>query len=297
MHTKKYVYYVFVVSEDRFYMDTRFIQTLLSVVDTGSFAGAARTGNMTPAAVSQRIRSLEAELGLTLIVRAGQQVAPTSECLSILARMRHITSEVRLIAMDLDTTGLGGPIRLGAISTALSDRVPNVLAQFSQRVPQANLNIIPGTSMDLYSKLIKEEIDAAYLIRPPFKIPKAMEFSPIEIQPFVLIVQVGDERSLEKIISTEKALIYDLKSWGGRLVLPWIRKRVLPEQILCELDALEAIVAAVGQGIGFSIVPDWHGLAKLKSVKRIPLPEIEDQREMILLHRRLNPASVKLLQS
>jgi DNA-binding transcriptional LysR family regulator len=278
-------------------MDTRFIQTLLSVVDAGSFAGAARTGNMTPAAVSQRIRSLEAELGMTLIVRAGQQVAPTHECLSILARMRHIVSEVRQIAMDLDTTGLCGPIRLGAISTALSDRVSNVLAQFGQQAPQANLNIVPGTSIDLYSKLLNEEIDAAYLIRPPFKVPKTMVIAPIEIQPFVLIVQVGDKRSVEKIISTEKALIYDLKSWGGRLVLPWIKKRILPEQILCELDALEAIAAAVGQGIGFGIVPDWHGLAKLKSVKRIPLPEIEERRELILLHRRLNPASLKLLQS
>ena len=278
-------------------MDTRFIQTLLSVVDTGSFASAARTGNMTPAAVSQRIRSLEAELDMTLIVRAGQRVAPTPECLSILPRMRHIASEVRQIAMDLDTTGIVGPIRLGAISTALSDRVSNVLAQFDQQAPQANLNIIPGTSIDLYSKLINEEIDAAYLIRPPFKIPKTMVVVPIEIQPFVLIVQVGDERPVEKIISTEKALIYDLKSWGGRLVLPWIKKRILAEQILCELDALEAIAAAVGQGIGFGIVPDWHGLAKLKSVKRIPLPEIEEQRELILLHRRLNPASLKLLQS
>ena len=277
-------------------MDTRFIQTLLSVVDTGSFASAARTGNMTPAAVSQRIRSLEAELDMTLIVRAGQRVAPTPECLSILPRMRHIASEVRQIAMDLDT-GLGGPIRLGAISTALSDRVSNVLAQFDQQAPQANLNIVPGTSIDLYSKLINEEIDAAYLIRPPFKIPKTMVVVPIEIQPFVLIVQVGDERPVEKIISTEKALIYDLKSWGGRLVLPWIKKRILAEQILCELDALEAIGAAVGQGIGFGIVPDWHGLAKLNSVKRIPLPEIEEQRELILLHRRLNPASLKLLQS
>lgn len=278
-------------------MDTRFIQTLLSVVETGSFAGAARAGNMTPAAVSQRIRSLESELGQRLIVRAGQRVVPTPECLSILARMRHIASEVGQLTMDLDPNGLNTPIRLGAISTALSDRVPSVLAQFAQRAPKANLKIIPGTSDDLYSKLINEEIDAAFMVRPPVKIPKAIELVTVDLQPFVLIISISDERPVDMIIRTERALVYDLKSWGGRLVLPWIKIWISSEQILCELDALEAIAAAVGQGIGFAVVPDWNGLAKMKAVKRIPLPEIECQRELVLLYRRLSPASKELLLS
>lgn len=78
--------------------------------------------------------------------------------------------------------------------------------------------------------------------------------------------------------------------------MPWLRKRVAPEKILCELDALEAIGAAVGQGIGYAVVPDWQGLAKLETVRRIPLPEIVARRELVLLHRHLNPAVVTLLK-
>ncbi len=104
-----YSYDVYVASKDRFPMDTKFIQTLLSVVDTGSFAAAARNENLTPAAVSQRVRSLEAELGEALIVRSGQQVVPTPACLSILARMRHIAREVRQIATDFDASGRSCP--------------------------------------------------------------------------------------------------------------------------------------------------------------------------------------------
>lgn len=278
-------------------MDTRFIQTLLSVVDSGSFAGAARKENMTPAAVAQRIRSIEAELGQRLVTRVGQQVSPTRECFSILPRLRNIVNEIGQIATDLDETGLGGPIRLGSISTALSDRVPNVLAQFAQHAPNANLRIVPGTSKDLYSKLLNEDIDAAFIIQPLFNLPKSISSVHIEWQPFVMIVSADDDRPFEKIISSERALIYDSSSWGGRHIMPWIKNWVPHDKILCELDALEAIGIAVGCGIGYSIVPDWQGLAGLTSVRRIPLPNLAQKRELVLLHRQLNEASVRLLIS
>lgn len=279
-------------------MDTKFIKTLLAVVDAGSYAGAARRENMTPAAVAQRIRSLEAELGQNLIIRAGQHVMPTQECLLILPRLGKIAKHMEQVSLDLlENTGVYGNFFLGAISTALSDRVPFLLAQFAKHAPTASLNFIPGTSKDLYTKLLNDEVDAAFVVHPPFNIPKSVACLLIEEQPFVMIVPANDDRSVEKIISSEKALIYDSTSWGGQLVMPWIQKWIPHDRILCELDALEAIAIAVGHGIGYSIVPDWKGLAGLASVKRIPLPQLALNRKLVLLHRRLNHASVRLFTS
>jgi DNA-binding transcriptional LysR family regulator len=278
-------------------MDLRFVQTLLLVVELGSFARAARRENLTPAAVAQRIRRLEADLDQRLIIRAGHQVAPTPGCLSILPRLRYIAQQVEQIAADLDSTGLCGPIRLGAISTALSDRLPNVLAQFAKHAPSASLSFVPGTSGDLYAKLLNEDIDAAFIVRPPFKIPKSISCVSIEMQPFVMIVQANDNRPVEAILAAKPALIYDPSSWGGRLAMPWIKKYVPQGRILCELDALEAIAIAVGRGVGYSIVPDWQGLAGLTSVRRISLKPPAKNRELVLLHRQLNEASIRLFQT
>jgi DNA-binding transcriptional LysR family regulator len=278
-------------------MDVRFIQTLLTVVEAGSFAGAALRENLTPAAVAQRVRRLEADLNQRLIIRAGHQVAPTPECLSILPRLRHITQQVGHIASDLGSTGLSGPVRLGAISTALSDRIPNVLAQFARHLPSASLSFVPGTSGDLYARLLDEDIDAAFVVRPPFKIPKSIQCVQIETQPFVMIVAAEDDRPVDRILATDRALIYDPSSWGGRLVMPWIKKWVPHDRILCELDALEAIAIAVGRGVGYSIVPDWKGLASLALVRRIPLRDHTRNRELVLLHRQLNAAGVQLFQA
>jgi DNA-binding transcriptional LysR family regulator len=41
-------------------MDSRFIESLVMVIDNGSIAEGARRLNITPAGVAQRIRALEA---------------------------------------------------------------------------------------------------------------------------------------------------------------------------------------------------------------------------------------------
>ena len=43
-------------------MDTRFLESLVTVAECGSLAEAARRLNLTPAGVAQRIRALESEM-------------------------------------------------------------------------------------------------------------------------------------------------------------------------------------------------------------------------------------------
>lgn len=52
-------------------MDTRYLKTLVTVVETGSFSKAARSLHLTQSAVSQRIKFLEDAFGYTLFDRSG----------------------------------------------------------------------------------------------------------------------------------------------------------------------------------------------------------------------------------
>jgi len=276
-------------------MDTRFLITLLSVVNTGSFAASARHLGLTPAAVSQRVRVLERQLGTPLIVRQGHQVGATPGCLAILPRLKSIADAVRNLACDLDPTGLTGPIRLGAISTALGDIIPQVLSRFADEAPNASLAIVPGTSRNLYESLTKGEIDAAFLIQPTFDLPKALDCILIQHQTFVLITQFRDDRPIEQIMASSAALIYDTASWGGRIARDWLKNHVPANKVLCELDALEAIAAAVDRGIGYSVVPSWPGLSEIGQLRQEPIPAITATRDLVLLHRKLGHDAVRLL--
>jgi LysR family glycine cleavage system transcriptional activator len=57
-------------------------------VSAGSFAGAADRLALTPAAVSLRIRTLEAELGQSLFTRVGRGVVPTPAAVALAGKIR-----------------------------------------------------------------------------------------------------------------------------------------------------------------------------------------------------------------
>ncbi|HQF04594.1 MAG TPA: LysR family transcriptional regulator, partial [Phycicoccus sp.] len=50
-------------------MDTEHLRTLAAVLDEGSFEAAAKSLTITPSAVSQRIKALEAEVGQLVVQR------------------------------------------------------------------------------------------------------------------------------------------------------------------------------------------------------------------------------------
>lgn len=71
------------------------LETLLAIVEEGSFDGAARRLHLTPSAVSQRVRALERAVGQVLVMRtAPAQATPAGMPLMRLAR------QLRLLAAE-----------------------------------------------------------------------------------------------------------------------------------------------------------------------------------------------------
>ncbi|WP_332700622.1 LysR substrate-binding domain-containing protein [Devosia sp.] len=65
-------------------------------VSIGSFAGAADRLALTPAAVSLRIRSLEAELGQALFTRVGRRVVPTPAAVTLAREVRRALDDINV---------------------------------------------------------------------------------------------------------------------------------------------------------------------------------------------------------
>jgi len=70
------------------------LRILEACVAAGSFARAAERLFLTPAAVSLRIRTLEAELNQPLFVRAGRRVIPTDAAQALANRLREAFDDV-----------------------------------------------------------------------------------------------------------------------------------------------------------------------------------------------------------
>jgi DNA-binding transcriptional LysR family regulator len=237
-------------------LDTRFLESLLAVAETGSIAAAARQQGLTAAAVSQRIRVLETEFGAQLLSRTAHAAQPTEACHRLLPAARQLVQDAERLAAKADADGLGGPFRLGAVSTALSDFVPVVVRAFREEAPRARLTIRPGTSAGLYEELLAGTVDAALTVEPPFELPKEILSHPLAEQPVRHAVPDGASAETEVL----PWIVYDRQSWGGRRIWDRYGAMISSGHILCELDAVETIAMMVGEGIGQAILPVWSGL-------------------------------------
>lgn len=239
-------------------MDTRFLETFIVVADCGSIAEAARRLNLTPAALSQRLGTLEDDLGRPLVARSGRTVLPTEEGLAILAHARSLVEgarDLRAIAAN----GLpAGQLRLGATATAMTGILPGVIAELSVACPEIEYFVQPGSSMDLYHRLIDGDLDAAILVEPKFALPKSVDWLTIREEPLVLVAPAGvDVADLPRLFATMRFIRYDRNQWGGQIVEKYLRDHAIVVREWLELDALDAIAALVDRGLGIAILPDW----------------------------------------
>ena len=79
------------------------LATLLAIVDTGTFDAAARRLHVTPSAVSQRIRALEAEVGQVVVVRTAPcRATSAGEALVRLARQQSLLESEALAGLASD---------------------------------------------------------------------------------------------------------------------------------------------------------------------------------------------------
>lgn len=120
-------------------IDAQLAATVAAVIDEGSFDAAAQRLHITPSAVSQRIKSVEMQLGRVVVVRS-RPVRPTEagEALVRLARQMELLEHDAVAAFGLGTTEGSAtririPLAVNADSMATWFLAP--IARIAQRHP------------------------------------------------------------------------------------------------------------------------------------------------------------------
>lgn len=236
-------------------MDLRFVETLVVAVEEASLAAAARRLGVTPAAVAQRVEALEVELQVPLLVRAGRGMAATPECEALLPELRRLLAIRGGLQQVLAQDQLVGPLRLGAVSTMLSDHAADLVQGLKQAAPEVELTLTPGASAELFEAFEQRRLEAGLLVVPPFDLPKTMRFDEIATQRVgVLSPQSGG--------GDLPFLLYAREAWGGAACFRALQQRYGSPRVLAEMDALETIAQLVEDGVGRAVVPEWAGLQR-----------------------------------
>lgn len=128
------------------------IRVFLSVIEQGSFAGAARHLRMTPASITRIIAQLEEDLGQQLLLRTTRQVSLTGAGAMVAARYRPVIEDFDRVTEEVTRTTRPDRGRL-AINAPLSfgmRLMPGLVASFRLAYPNIALDVqLTDTLVDI----------------------------------------------------------------------------------------------------------------------------------------------------
>lgn len=246
-------------------MYTLGIETFLVVVRTQSLSKASEELHLAQTTVSQRLKVLEQEIGITLIERSKgiKQIRLTpsgEEFFKLAEQWSFIWREAKL----LQTQGPKLSLVVGSVDTINTFVLPQVYRALNKHYPPIKMEIRTSHSIELYAEVEKRQIDVAFVLRelvhPNVHVTKSFS-SPM----VVLRVGTTSEQTSKTITPTELSHGHELFMPWGQGFQAWHERwwdPLSPSQI--KLDSAHLLLSLLQHPKQWAIVPMWIANAALK---------------------------------
>lgn len=146
-------------------METSRYKAFAAAAETGSLSRAAELLNYSPSGVSQLISALEADLGLSLLIRTRRGVTPSPAGETLLPAIRTLLQqEERIYQLSSELNGLmTGEIHIASYSSVSSHWLPEVIKAFKQDHPNVRINLMEGIRQEILQWLQESRADLAFM--------------------------------------------------------------------------------------------------------------------------------------
>ena len=148
-------------------MNLKFLETFVWVARLRNFSVAADKLCTTQAAVSNRIATLERELGVRLFERDLRTVSLTSHGQRALPQAEAIVRMVGELERLIGDTGqMRGAVMIGAIDSIVYAWLPRLIDRVKQAYPNVTIDLAVDTSLNLARQIQDGQIDLGLIMGP-----------------------------------------------------------------------------------------------------------------------------------
>ena len=148
-------------------MNTRFLETFVTLAQLRSFRATARALHATPAAISLRIKTLEEELQTELIDRGSKEFRLTANAEYLLGHAKAVVDATRrLQAAAHKDSAVRGRLRLGVIESVVHSWLTGWLKHMQASHPDFELELTVETTPVLIDQLQRGKQDLVFAALP-----------------------------------------------------------------------------------------------------------------------------------
>lgn len=250
-----------------------------------NFSRAAEELLLTQPAVTQQIKALEDEYGVSLFDRSGGRIAltPAGKTLLPYAEKIRAISDDAYAAVASASGKLGGQLALGASQTIGQYLLPNFVAGFMRENPRIAITAISGNTDSILESLVSHRIQLALVEGPAHR--KDVHVEAFMEDHMVLVVPACHEWADSEItlddLKGAPLLMREFGSGSRRVVETALLRAGLKKKEMktsMELDSTEGLLSAVEAGLGVTFVSRWAvrgqltlGTLKLARVRGLKL--------------------------
>ncbi|MBE6938113.1 MAG: LysR family transcriptional regulator [Ruminococcaceae bacterium] len=271
------------------------LDTLLSVVETKSFTGAASVLSLTQPAVSNHIQQLEKELGVKMFVRKKGELYLTYEGEIVVRCAKRLKNLYGQLLTELADAGNKiTRLRVGITHTSESNIITEMLAKYGAQHGDVSITIVTDTIKNLYDKLANYELDMAVVEEKNV----GRKFSYLMLDTDYLVCVLSNSHRLAK---KSMVTLQELKNEQMILRLPTSATRQLFEATLTsmgesirnfnvtlEVDNIATIKDLIRKELGISILPKSACQDELRKGKItvLPIENLSMLREVSFVYNR-----------
>jgi len=261
-------------------MELRHLRYFLAVAEELNFTRAAERLGISQPPLTQQVKALEAELGVTLLDRSAYRIELTDAGRIFAAEAARILGDARsaVQAARRAATGAAGRVRVGFTDSAsFNPLVTATLRSFRSDYPAVEVSLEEHPSTELIVGLRQGRVDAAF-VRPPLPTQRGLALDLLEKEPLVVAVPSGHPLVARREVdlgslAAETFILYP------RAVRPGLADTVVAAceaagftpKVAQYAPQLSSTINLVAASLGISIVPDSMRCLQARAVAYLPL--------------------------
>lgn len=238
-------------------MNINDLNIFIGVAEYESITKSAAINNTVQSNVSARIKYLEEQLGVKLLIRTTRTLELTGEGTQFLKVAKEIVNSLNDFKNTINKNGsIIGQLKIGSLQSVAVLRAPDILQRFVSGYPDIEFVLKTGTNNELIKNVLSFKLDGAFVtgrVKHPDLIVKPVSTEKLCIVSSSLYPSIDH---LNKSTKPIKLIVFSKGCSYRNLLEEMLSEMGLKRLKFVEIDSLDGIIQSVENGMGITLLPE-----------------------------------------